>query len=135
MPGIIDRPVTAEVPGMLGDYLVAEAHDHAVGIGADLDGPPRSHGHDWRAIFVGDAAMSPYEITHPGGANEHWNRESGQTWLTRAAEQWPHHLWINPVPEAQWGYSQSTRLIQAIFDARMVPMTLEGIARGVKALR
>ena len=95
----------------------------------------RSHGHDWRAIFVGDAAMSPYEITHPGGANEHWNRESGQTWLTRAAEQWPHHLWINPVPEAQWGYSQSTRLIQAIFDARMVPMTLEGIARGVKALR
>jgi hypothetical protein len=46
MPGIIDRPVTAEVPGMLGDYLVAEAHDNAVGIGADLDGPPRSLGHD-----------------------------------------------------------------------------------------
>ncbi|WP_112311029.1 vWA domain-containing protein [Pseudogemmobacter bohemicus] len=95
----------------------------------------RSHGPDWRAIFVGDAAMSPYEITHPGGANEHWNRESGQTWLTRAVEQWPHHLWINPVAEAQWGYSQSTRLIDAIFEGRMVPMTLEGIARGVKALR
>ena len=95
----------------------------------------RSHGSDWRAIFVGDAAMSPYEITHTGGANEHWNREAGQTWLTRAAEQWPHHLWINPVPERQWDYSQSTRLIQAIFEARMVPMTLEGIARGVRSLR
>ncbi len=95
----------------------------------------RTYGPDWKAIFVGDAAMSPYEITHPGGANEHWNKEAGQVWLARATAQWPQHLWINPVPEQGWAYSQSTAMIQRAFGGRMVPMTTEGIARGVRLLR
>jgi len=95
----------------------------------------RSYGPDWKAIFVGDAAMSPYEITHPGGASEHWNKEAGSVWLSRATGQWPGHLWINPVPEQGWGYSQSTAMISRLFGGRMVPMTVEGIARGVKMLR
>jgi uncharacterized protein with von Willebrand factor type A (vWA) domain len=94
----------------------------------------RTYGADYKCIFVGDASMSPYEILHPGGANEHWNPESGQVWLTRACQQWPHHLWINPVPEAYWSHTQSIRLVRDIFGGRMVPMTLEGIARGIKAL-
>lgn len=76
--------------------------------------------------------MSPYEILHPGGANEHWNAEAGQVWLERARAQWPHNLWINPVPERFWDQTQSIRLIRGIFENRMVPMTLEGIARGVR---
>jgi uncharacterized protein len=95
----------------------------------------RTYGSDYRAIFVGDAAMSPYEILHPGGANEHWNPESGQVWLQRACTHWPHHLWINPTPEPHWPHTQSIRLISEIFDGNMVPMTLEGIARGIKDLR
>ena len=95
----------------------------------------RQFGNDHRAIFVGDAAMSPYEITHPGGANEHWNRESGQVWLDRACTQWPRHLWINPTPESHWGGTQSTRLIRDIFGGQMVPMTLAGLTRGMKDLR
>ena len=78
--------------------------------------------------------MSPYEILHPGGANEHWNAEAGEVWLRRAREKWPDHLWINPVPQKYWDYTQSIGLIRQIFDDRMVPMTLEGIARGVKLL-
>jgi uncharacterized protein len=95
----------------------------------------RTYGGSYKAIFVGDAAMSPYEILQPGGANEHWNPESGQVWLTRACQQWPKHLWINPVPEAHWAYSQSTRLIRDIFNEAMVPMTLDGITRGIKLLQ
>jgi len=95
----------------------------------------RSYGSDYKCIFVGDASMSPYEILHPGGANEHWNPEAGQVWLQRACAQWPHHLWINPVPEAHWGYTQSIRLIRDAFGGRMVPMTLDGISRGIKELR
>ena len=95
----------------------------------------RSLGRDWKCIFVGDAAMSPYEITHAGGANEHWNAEPGRVWLERATAQWPDHLWINPVPEAHWGYSASTGLIRALMGNRMVPMTLDGIARGLRELR
>lgn len=95
----------------------------------------RTYGSDYKCIFVGDAAMSPYEILHPGGANEHWNPESGQVWLQRACAQWPNHLWINPTPQAHWAYTESTRLIGGIFHNRMVPMTLDGIARGIKELR
>ncbi len=95
----------------------------------------RTYGADYKCIFVGDASMSPYEILHPGGANEHWNPEAGQVWLNRACTQWPNHLWINPVPEQHWSYTQSIRLIGDIFQGRMVPMTLEGIARGIKELR
>jgi uncharacterized protein with von Willebrand factor type A (vWA) domain len=94
----------------------------------------RTYGADYKCIFVGDASMSPYEILHPGGANEHWNPEAGQVWLTRACQQWPQHLWINPVPEAYWSHTQSIRLVRDIFGGRMVPMTLDGIARGIKAL-
>jgi uncharacterized protein len=94
----------------------------------------RTYGPDWKCIFVGDASMSPYEITHPGGANEHWNPEPGQAWLERARAQWPANLWINPVPERFWPQTHSIRLIREIFEERMVPMTLDGIARGVREL-
>ena len=93
-----------------------------------------TYGHDYRCIFVGDAAMSPYEIAYRGGANEHWNEEAGQVWLERARTQWPSNLWINPVPEARWPYTQSTQMIAQIFDGRMVPMTLEGLDHGMRTL-
>ncbi len=91
-------------------------------------------GSDYKCLFVGDAAMSPYEVAMPGGANEHWNAESGETWLRRARAQWPASIWINPVPAEHWRYTRSTQMIQQIFDDAMVPMTLEGLARGMKYL-
>jgi hypothetical protein len=94
----------------------------------------RTYNAGWRAVFVGDASMSPYEITHPGGANEHWNRHSGEVWLTRALEQWPKAAWLNPVPEVHWGHTQSTGLIRRIFGGRMFPLTPDGIGRAVKAM-
>jgi uncharacterized protein with von Willebrand factor type A (vWA) domain len=94
-----------------------------------------TYGPDWKCVFVGDASMSPYEIAMPGGANEHWNAEAGQVWLDRARAQWPACLWINPVPEAHWDWTQSIGMIRAIIgDDRMVPMTLQGIERGMKVL-
>lgn len=93
-----------------------------------------TYGPDYKCIFVGDAAMSPYEIAFPGGANEHWNEEAGQVWLERACAQWPDHLWINPTPERHWRYTQSTAMIGEIFQGRMVPMTLEGLDRGMREL-
>jgi len=93
-----------------------------------------TYGPDYKAIFVGDAAMSPYEVLYPGGANEHMNPEAGETWLRRACEKWPDHLWINPTPEQHWGYTQSIGLIGKIFENRMVPMTLDGIDRGMRLL-
>ena len=96
----------------------------------------RTYGSDYKCIFVGDASMSPYEIAYPGGANEHWNAETGQVWLERVREQWPNHIWLNPLPETHWQYTHSVKMIQDIFGIeRMVPMTLNGIERGMKVLK
>lgn len=93
-----------------------------------------TYGSDYKCIFVGDASMSPYEIAYRGGANEHWNEEAGEVWLQRARDQWPDHIWINPVAEKYWPYTQSIQMIRDLFEDRMVPMTLEGIERGMKEL-
>lgn len=94
----------------------------------------RTYGADYKAIFVGDASMSPYEIAHPGGANEHWNPEAGQVWLERARAQWPANVWLNPLPERYWPHTQSVAMIRKLFDGAMFPLTLEGIGRAVRAL-
>ena len=94
----------------------------------------RTFGADYRVIFVGDAAMSPYEIAQPGGANEHWNAESGEIWLRRVLDAWPRAIWINPMPQSGWGYSQSVGMIAEIFGGRMFPMTLAGLEAGIREL-
>lgn len=94
----------------------------------------RTYGPDYKCIFVGDASMSPYEIAYAGGANEHWNEEAGQVWLQRAREAWTANLWINPVPEKYWDYTHSIGMIREIFEDRMVPMTLDGLERGMREL-
>ncbi|WP_439471615.1 vWA domain-containing protein [Brevundimonas sp.] len=89
---------------------------------------------DWRAIFVGDATMSPYEITMPGGSVEHWNEEAGAVWLKRATQQWDKVAWLNPSPERYWNYSASVGLIREVIDERMYPLTLEGLEKAMRAL-
>ena len=94
----------------------------------------RTYGNDYKCICVGDASMSPYEIAFPGGANEHYNAEAGQVWLNRIRCQWPNNLWINPVKQNLWVYTQSIEMIKEIFENKMVPMTLEGLEQGMKEL-
>ncbi len=93
-----------------------------------------TYGSDYKCIFVGDAAMSPYEIAYRGGANEHYNEEAGETWLNRAREQWPDHIWINPTQQDYWQYTHSIGMIREIFQNRMFPMTLKGIEGAMKEL-
>ena len=90
---------------------------------------------DYRVVIVGDAAMSPYEVTMKGGSVEHWNEESGAIWLKRLCEVYDHVVWINPTQKEYWKYSQSTQLIgQIIGEHRMFPMTLTGIEEAMKEL-
>ena len=81
----------------------------------------------WKLIFIGDAAMSPYELIQPGGAISSWNTESGQDWLRRLVSAYPKSVWINPVPEKHWNYTQSTKIIREMFENRMYGLTLEGL--------
>ena len=90
--------------------------------------------HDYKVVMVGDASMSPYEITHPGGSVEHFNEESGAVWMHRITGTYPASVWLNPVPEKQWGYSQSTKIIKELMNERMYPLTLEGLDDAMREL-
>lgn len=90
--------------------------------------------HDYKVVMVGDASMSPYEITHPGGSVEHFNEESGAVWMHRITNTYPATVWLNPVPEKQWGYSQSTKIIKELMNDRMYPLTLDGLDDAMREL-
>ncbi|MCI4664318.1 MAG: VWA domain-containing protein [Neomegalonema sp.] len=94
-----------------------------------------TYGQDYCAVFIGDAAMSPYEIAYPGGANEHWNAESGETWLKRAFGHWRRSIWLNPTPEQHWRYTASIGMIHKLVEGRMFPTTLSGLDDAMAALR
>ena len=94
----------------------------------------RTYGPDYKAVFVGDASMSPYEIVQPGGSVEHFNEEAGQVWLQRLTEHFRRSIWINPVEEGRWGWTQSIGLIERLMGRRMFPLTLDGLDRGIRAL-
>ncbi|GAO38106.1 hypothetical protein SCH01S_03_00810 [Sphingomonas changbaiensis NBRC 104936] len=92
------------------------------------------YGHDYKLIFVGDASMSPYEITHPGGSVEHFNEEAGAVWMHRITNTYPAAAWLNPVPEKHWGYSQSIAILKELMNGRMFPLTLDGLDDAMREL-
>jgi len=79
--------------------------------------------------------MSPYELVYSGGAVEHWNEEPGALWLQRARGAWERSIWINPVAERFWDYTPSIGMVQEMFPGAMVPLTIDGIERGIRALQ
>jgi uncharacterized protein with von Willebrand factor type A (vWA) domain len=89
---------------------------------------------DYKVIFVGDASMSPYEITVPGGSVEHMNEEAGATWLRRVADIYEDCVWINPVAQDNWRWTPTIQAVSDIFDNRMYPMTLDGLDRAMREL-
>jgi uncharacterized protein with von Willebrand factor type A (vWA) domain len=89
---------------------------------------------DYKAIFVGDASMSPYEIVQPGGSVEHMNEEAGEAWMRRVLAAFPHAVWLNPVPEHTWQHTASIRLMRQLMGGRMYPLTLEGLDGAMREL-
>jgi uncharacterized protein with von Willebrand factor type A (vWA) domain len=90
---------------------------------------------DYRLVFVGDAAMSPYEIVQPGGSVEHWNEEAGNVWMKRLLDAFPRMIWLNPERQDYWERTYSTRLVQEMIGPdRMFPLTLSGLDQGMRRL-
>ena len=90
--------------------------------------------HDYKVIFVGDATMSPYEITYPGGSVEHWNDEAGAVWVDRVANIFGHMVWLNPTPERHWDHTPSVGILKQLVGERMYPLTLAGLDKAMKEL-
>ncbi len=92
------------------------------------------YSHDYKVIFVGDASMSPYEIAQPGGSVEHWNEEAGEVWMRRLTDVYDKVIWLNPVPEDEWEYTQSVSMTRQLVDGKMFPLTLKGLEEGMSFL-
>ena len=90
--------------------------------------------HDYKVIFVGDATMSPYEITYPGGSVEHWNEEAGAVWMDRVANIFDHMIWLNPTAERHWDYTPSIGVMKQLVGERMFPLTIDGLDKAMKEL-
>ncbi len=93
-----------------------------------------TYGKDYRVIFIGDAAMSPYELFQRYGSVEHMNEEAGSVWLQRVLKTWEKAIWLNPVKERFWDYTQTTASIKELMDDHMYPLTLAGLEAGIKHL-
>ncbi|MBA4011275.1 MAG: VWA domain-containing protein [Phenylobacterium sp.] len=89
---------------------------------------------DYKVIFVGDATMSPYEITYPGGSVEHWNEEAGAIWMDRVAQIYEHVVWLNPTAERHWDYTPSIEVMKQLVNERMFPLTIEGLDKAMREL-
>jgi uncharacterized protein with von Willebrand factor type A (vWA) domain len=85
------------------------------------------YGPDYKLIFVGDAAMSPYEITMQGGSVEHYNDEAGTVWLERMRQHYRHAAWLNPTPKQSWAHVRSINMVNDLMEGRMYPLTVNGI--------
>ena len=92
------------------------------------------YGNDYKVIFVGDAMMSLYEITSPGGSVEHWNEEPGAIWMDRVAKTYPRMVWLNPTPERYWDYTPSVGVLKQLVEDRMFPLTLTGLDQAMRTL-
>ena len=90
--------------------------------------------HDYKVVFVGDATMAPYEITHAGGSVEHWNEEPGALWLQRFANLYDKLVWINPTPQETWEYSTSVGMTRGLVDDQMFPLTIRGLEESMNYL-
>lgn len=89
---------------------------------------------DYKVIFVGDASMSPYEITYAGGSVEHMNPEAGAIWMKRVTDIYKHAVWLNPIPEPHWGWTPSIAMMGRLMGGRMYPLTLDGLDGAIKEL-
>ena len=90
---------------------------------------------DYKVVFVGDASMSHYEVTSVGGNVEYYNEEPGAVWFKRVTDTYEKLIWLNPTPEEHWGHTQSITMIKKLVDNKMFPLTIDGITKGIQALK
>ncbi len=93
-----------------------------------------TYGADYKVIFVGDAAMSPYEISHRGGSVEHWNDEPGYLWMQRFMQKFKKIIWLNPYPKHAWQYTHSISMVRELIEDQMYPLTVQGLEEGMSYL-
>lgn len=99
-----------------------------------LDDILHKYGKDYKVIFVGDAAMSPYEVLQAYGSVDFMNEQPGVYWFQKLQRHFDKMVWLNPTPQIQWQWVQSIGIIEKLTEQRMFPLTLQGIQDAIKSL-
>ncbi len=94
----------------------------------------RTYSKNTKLIFIGDALMSPYEITYPGGSVEHWNEKPGVFYINKLVNYFNKVVWLNPEQRKNWQYAQSTVILRDLVKKNMFQMNLKGIESAMKNL-
>lgn len=94
----------------------------------------RTYNKEYKVIFVGDASMASYEISHVGGSVEYMNDEPGYVWMQRLREVFDKVVWLNPVDPRYWDYTHSIGMVRQLVDDRMFPLTLKGLEQATRSL-
>ena len=94
----------------------------------------RTYSKNTKLIFIGDALMSPYEITYPGGSVEHWNEKPGVFYINKLVNYFNKVIWLNPEQRQNWQYAQSTMILRDLVKKNMFQMNLKGIESAMKNL-
>jgi len=87
-----------------------------------------------RLIFVGDASMAPYELTHSQGAI-YINQRQAMPSMDRMkflAKTFRHAVWLNPQAEKIWSYTWTIGALNEIFP--MFELSLDGLEKAVMHL-
>lgn len=100
-----------------------------------LDEVLRTYGPDYKVIFVGDAAMAPYEIAAAYGSVDFMNTEPGAASFDRLARHFPRLVWLNPFPERFWGHTQSIGMVRELTGQRMFTLSVDGLERAIASLQ
>ena len=90
---------------------------------------------DYKCVIVGDASMSPWELVYPNGSVEHNNDEPGLQWLNRIKAKYPFTVWLNPVPQDEWKWTESIGMLNGFYEGNMFPLTLSGIKDAILTLK
>ena len=62
------------------------------------------------------------------------NHGRGVAWMARLLGQWRRSAWLNPVPRAEWGFTQSVGMMRQLMEDRMYPLTPGGLDEMIREL-
>jgi uncharacterized protein with von Willebrand factor type A (vWA) domain len=54
--------------------------------------------------------------------------------MERVTRTYPACVWLNPVSEQSWNFTQSIHIIKSLMGGRMFPLTIDGLDRAMREL-
>lgn len=94
-------------------------------------------GKGYKVVFVGDAAMAPWELRYFSGgrSGKVTDTVSGLIWLHKIIAHCENAVWLNPIPEEKWNDVRGKQTIQRIqSEVSMFHLSVRGLENAIQNL-